>query len=61
MKNIIAKCNQCDYEFNATKNTPHIARKFLIFEYAYIICPRCWNKLVIPEEYEKYFGLTRGL
>ena len=56
---LIANCSECDYEFDAKSVNIHIRTKFLIYQYAYIICPRCWNKIQIPERYEEYFGLKR--
>ena len=56
---LIAHCSECDYKFDPDSVGVHIGTKFLIFQYGYIICPRCWHKIKIPEQYERYFGLSR--
>lgn len=54
---ITVYCSECDNKFNADGMKAHIGTKFLLFDYAYIICPRCWHKIVIPEQYYKNFGI----
>lgn len=58
---IIGYCKECDYQFNADNMKAHIGTKFLLFDYAYIICPRCWHKMIIPEEYYKYFNIYKEI
>ena len=58
---IIGHCNECDYQFKADNMKAHIGTKFLLFDYAYIICPRCWHKMIIPEEYYKYFNIYKEI
>ena len=50
-------CDRCDNKFYPDSDKVHIGTKFLLFDYAYIICPRCWHKIVIPEQYYKNFGI----
>lgn len=38
---ITGHCKECDYKFNADNMEAHIGTKFFLFDYAYIICPRC--------------------
>jgi hypothetical protein len=52
-------CNECDYTFDATNSNVHIGTKFLLFDYAYIICPNCKHKMIIPESLYKHFGIVK--
>lgn len=54
---LVCTCSKCDYQFNIDNIKIHIGTKFWIIDYAYFICPRCWNKIVLPEQYYEYFGI----
>lgn len=59
MKKLRAWCKHCGYKFNPAKSKVFIGTKFFIFDYPYIICPRCWKHLTIPCEYYDFFNIEK--